>query len=132
MERIKNKNRGSVAIVSILLISAILIIAVLGMSEAQVSGSKQHYNEYSGENSYYIAEACLEEAIIRIEDDTSFSEGSLGFGDSLCEISVSGGATKEINIDVSYDDYSMSYRAEISIVNNGSANNAQLISWERI
>lgn len=102
------------------------------MSEAQISGSTQYFNEYSDEVTYYMAEGCLEESMIRIEDDISFSGTTLPLQDGTCEIYVSGSAIKSIDINVTYLNYSQAFMAEVTVSNNGTANNARLISWKKV
>lgn len=128
------KQRGSVALISVLIISAILLILVLGISETQISTSYQYVNSSSGKYSYYIAEACLEEAMIKIKGDTSYSGEDLilDSGNATCEISASGAGTKTITITTVSGDYTQSFQAQASVTTNGQANNVRLLNWTEI
>ena len=122
--------RGSVALISILIISAFALILVISMSEVNISKSSQSYNSEAGKIQLYSAEACLEEAIIRLEDNPAFSDGSMTFdGDTSCTISV---ANNQIDISVSYLDFSQNFRANFEVSVNGEANNVTLLTWSEI
>lgn len=131
MEKILNK-KGSVALVGILMISAILLIAVLGISETQITTGFQYVNNTAGKDLYYAAESCLEEAIIRIESDPSFSTTTILAGDAQCVATVSGTTWKKVDIGVSFDGYSQIYQADVIITQNGNVNNARLSKWGKI
>ena len=77
MKFLKQK-RGSIALISLLIISAFTLLIVLAASEASISTYQIYLNESSGETAYYGAESCLEEAIMRIEGDSDFSGTTLG------------------------------------------------------
>lgn len=126
------KQKGSVALISILIISAILIIMVIGISEASISTSYEFLNSESNQMSYQTGEACLEETLIRLEDDTSFSGATISIGDATCTSTVPSGNPKNINISVNYLDYTQNFQAQVSITTNGQANNASLLKWEKI
>lgn len=127
-----NKQKGSIALISILIISAILILLVLGSSEGNISTSYQYLNKESGKTSYYTAEACLEETIIRIEADTTFSGTTLAIGDTTCQSTVSNDTPKLVLINVNYGNYSENFQATVSVTTSGQANNATLLSWGKI
>lgn len=127
--RIKNQ-KGSVALISILIISAIVLILVLSMSDISISTSYQYLNASSNKAVYYTAEACLEETIARMEKDDNFTGATIIFNDDTnCTVSVSG---TDIEMGVSYFDYSQNYSAEISKEEIGEANNVQLLNWDKI
>ena len=132
MNKIK-QNKGSIALISLIIIAAITLIMVLGMSDSSISNSYQFKNASSNKSSYYIAESCLEEAIIRLERDSGFSSETITIDDnSSCSITVSGTTTKSINIDVTYDNYVQTYHGQAEITENGTVNNIDLTLWEEI
>ena len=65
MQKFLFKNSGSIALISILIIAAFTLLLVVGMSEVNISTSYEYFNNAGGTNSYYAAESCLEEAMIR-------------------------------------------------------------------
>jgi len=132
MKNLKNI-KGSVALMSILIISAILLILVLGISETQISTSYQYVNSSYGKYSYYMAEACLEEAVIKIEADPNYSGENLTLdsGNGVCDISVSG-SPLTITIETTSGNYTQNFQAQVSVTTNGQANNVRLLNWSGI
>jgi len=133
MKNIKNNQRGSIALISILIVSAILLILVLGTSESQISTSYQQLNSNSNKYSYYISEACLEDAVGRIKRDANYNGGTTSIGDGAnCEVEISGNNPRIITVTTTYMNYTNSYQAQISVTTNGQANNIRLLNWEKI
>ncbi len=124
------KIKGSVALLSILIISAVLIIAVVSTAEVQINTSKQHQNNLSDDSMYYVAEACMEEAMLRLERDNTYAFGNLLINDVNCSIAVVGSNPKDVTINVSYQNYSQTFNAQVSVENAGQVNNVELMSWE--
>lgn len=130
----KSANKGSIALISVLIISAILLIVTVSMSENNISTSYEQLNTSSNKTVYYTAESCLEEAIYRLEDDTAFAGTTLNFDEPglSCNITVSGVSPKIVQISVVYGDYTENYSSEIDVADLGSAHNAQLNNWNEI
>lgn len=129
---ILNNNKGSIALIGVLIISAILIILTIGMSESNLSLMDQYFNNESTQNMYHIAEGCLEETILRIEDDVSFTGTTLIMGDVTCVSSVTGTTTKDITLVIDYLNYIQNFSAQITVTTNGQANNVELLNWGKI
>ena len=125
---------GSVALISVLVISAILLILVSSMAETHISVSNQFFNDYNDRLGYYDSESCLEEAIRKLELDVNFSGSSiLNESGTACTSTVTGsGNTKNISIVNVRGDYTQQYQGQISITVNGTVNNAILINWNKI
>jgi hypothetical protein len=131
--KISIQKRGSIALISLLIISAFTLLIVLAASEASVLTYERYLNESSGETTYYGAESCLEEAIIRLESDVNFAGGTLTIDDdTTCTTTVTGTTDKTISISVDFLDYTQNYEAVVRFVQNGSIYNSELISWQEI
>lgn len=124
------KQKGSIALISVLVIAAALLILVLGMSDINISTSYQYLNNNSNKISYYAAEACLEEAMIRLEENMDFTSETINFDeDTVCTINAS---QTEIFIDIEHLDYVQHYKSDIEINKNGEAINILLLKWNKI
>lgn len=124
--------KGSIALIGILIISAMLIILTLGMSESNISSMYQYLNNESSQKMYHVAEGCLEETMFRIEGDITFTGTTLSMGDVSCTSTVSGGTTKNISITINYLSYIQNFSAQVEVTTNGQANNVELLNWEKI
>lgn len=126
-------HKASIALMSILIISAFTMFLVLTMSEVNVTRSYNYLNTSTQNESLYGAEGCLEEAIIRLEQDMAFTSGTITYSaEKTCQITVSGTNPLTVNIEMSYDDYTQNYSAELNVVEDGEANNIHLSSWQEI
>ena len=126
--------KGSVALISILIISATLILIVLGMSETQISNSYTYLNTTSDQIIYNLAESCFEDSVKRVEEDTSFTGSTTTFSDtdSTCVSSISGTGTVTIEVELTYQNYTQHFEGQISLATEGEANNAELLNWGEI
>ena len=133
MKILKKSLSGSVALISLLVISVFTLILVLGMSEVSVTKSYQYFNNASNRNVYYVAEGCLDEALIRLEEDSAFSGTTLTLDeDTSCIVTVSGTTTKTISIVVNFLTYTQTYEAQASLNEIGEANNLTLLEWREV
>ncbi len=126
-----SNNKGSIALISVLVICAIMILFTVRMSESNISTMYQYLNNESSQIIYRAAESCLEESILRIEKDTSFSGTTLNLGDATCVSTVTGSDVKTISIVINYNSYTQNYSAEASVTTGGNANNIELQKWEK-
>ena len=126
------KEKGSIALISLLVISAFTLILAVKMAESGISTGYQYVNNVSEQVSYYGAEGCFEEALIKIENDTGFLGETVNFDLASCVISVSGDNPKTVDIVLTQGDYQQTFRGLVNITENGHAVNASLSSWEEI
>ena len=126
--------KGSVALISILIISATLILIVLGMSETQISNSYNYLNTTSDQIIYNLAESCFEDSIKRVEEDPLFTGSTTTFSDtdSTCISSISGTGTVTIEVELTYQNYTQHFEGQISLATEGEANNAELLNCGEI
>jgi len=121
------------SIISILIISAFTLILVVGMSITSVSTYEQRFNAESSGTAYYAAEACLEEALFRLEGDSAFSGMTLILdSDTDCSVSISGTAPYLLSVTVNFLDTVQNFEGEVQITQSGQIYNSELLSWEEI
>lgn len=133
MKLIKN-HKGSIVLITVLVVSAVLLIVILGASESQITTSYQQLNTVSNKSTYYFAESCMEEAMGKIKMDSSYLGGTIILDDdnTSCDIVVTGGSPKTIDITINYGNYTQSFEGEISVTTSGQANNVRLLNWNKI
>lgn len=124
------KSKGSIALISMLIISAFTIILVVAMSEINISTSQNYFNSNGDKMAYYTAEACLEEAIIRLEKNTAFTSEILTF-DSDTDCTITANSTT-VNITANFLNFIQTYQGTIQITTSGQANNVKLLNWKQI
>lgn len=126
MKKLLNTN-GSIALITTLIISAVIVFVVVTMSDIAITGSYKSFNHEASKITFYAADSCLEETLIRLERDPAFTSGNITIdSDTDCNITVSG---TTISVTVNYLDFTESYQGSYTISSNGLANNADLTSW---
>lgn len=123
--------KGSIALLSMLIISAFTLILVVAMSEINLSTSYQYLNNTANKTSYAFAESCFEEGLLRLEADSAFTGTTLIFDTNAeCTIAVSGTSPKIMAITVQYGDYEQTFSGQVSLEAAGQVWNATLWKWQ--
>lgn len=82
-------NKGYIALISILIISAIVVLIATSFSLISISESDLSLTENQSWKSFYLASACAEEALQKIKESASFEGSSnLSFGGDSCGYQV--------------------------------------------
>lgn len=124
--------QGSTALISLLIISAFTLILVLIASESSISTYEEYINDSSDQAMYYSAEGCLEEAILRLENDSTFAGEIIDINaDSECTITITEeDGQKIVDIAINYLDYTQNFRATVELLESGEIFNSNLEEWE--
>jgi hypothetical protein len=125
--------KGSIALISLLVISAFTLILVIAMAESSILAETAEVNNETNRFMDYTAEACLEEGILRLEGDPAFTDATITFEDQVsCALTVSGSAPYTLSIETTYLDHTEHFEATLNLTTSGQSNNAQLLSWEEV
>lgn len=126
-------HKASVALISLLVIAAVTMILVVAGSVNGLSNYDQSYNFEAGKLGYYGAEGCLEEALLRTEADSTFTNTSISLDeDTDCSVLVTGANPKTITVTVQFLDYTQTYQATVQMTQSGQITNSDLLTWEEI
>lgn len=126
-------HRASVALISLIFISAFTLILVIMMSESSLSSSIANSNHEINRAMRYAAEACLEEGLLRLEEDPTFTGTTLTLSDTTsCSFTVSGSMPSLFSIEVNDQDNVQTFEADVNLTTVGQSNNATLLRWEEI
>ncbi len=128
------KKHASTALISILIIASFTVLLVLAASEASISNSYKYTNKTSSQITYYTAEACMEEAVLRLENDITFAGTTIILDEyTTCTIVVTGEApNKTITITSNYLEYTQTFEANLELSDVGEIYNSELVNWEEI
>lgn len=132
MKSFLKETGGSIALISILIISVFTLIIAVYTADLNISTGYQYVNRFSENDSYYSAEGCLEEALIRIENSVGFSGETINFTGGSCVINVIGSDPKTVNITLTQGSDIQNFRGEVDITINGHAINTSLSTWSEI
>lgn len=125
-------NNGFVALVSLLVISAAVLVISTSISLLGVGESKASLDFKKGQETLKVAEGCAEEALLRLRDNASYTGGSLNVGDGSCTISISGtGADRTITITASISGPPQ-YTRKVQVTIKRAGNSINIISWVEV
>jgi hypothetical protein len=129
---IKNK-KGSIALLTVLLVSAVLIMTVVETASMQTTVSIQKSNTDQNKTLFHAADACLEDAMANLKQDSDYAGSNIILSGTLnCYSSVFGDGIKDVYIQVNEGAFFQAYQAQVLIVQNGDSNDLELLSWQRI
>lgn len=90
---------GYIALVSMLIISAVALAIAVSISVLSVDEAKNSLSYKKGQETLGIAKGCTESALIRLRDNSGYTGETLVTGDGTCTILVTESASV-ISIDV--------------------------------
>lgn len=81
------KGAGFIALITILIISAIILLMLISTSLANLDQLKMVLQKNQASESFYLATACAEEALIKLKDDLNYTGNeTLIFDGGTCTI----------------------------------------------
>ena len=87
------KQKGQIALIAILIISAAILIVSLAMTSLGINETIMGYDEQQSEQAFQIADSCPNEALLRLHrvyngDEDSYTGETIDFGSNSCIIVV--------------------------------------------
>ena len=64
--------RGFIALITILIILAIVLAVGLGLSLLSISETKMSFQKYLSSQAYYLANLCAEQALMKLKEDSNY------------------------------------------------------------
>lgn len=121
--------RGAAMIATMVVIAAITLAVALSLSLGSLGGLVTVFGEEQSAASFSGADACLEEAAVRLRWDAGYTGGTVGIGQATCVISVSGSAgSRTVNVISTVATFVRKIRADLSI----SGGSVSLNSWQEV
>lgn len=127
-----NSKNGFIALTSILVISAVALAVTVSISLLGVGEAKSSLDFKKGQEALKIAEGCVEEALLRLRDDASYSGGSLNVGNGSCTINISGtGSDRTIDVSATLS-VPPDYVKKLQITAKRIGNSINSITWQEV
>ena len=121
--------KGYIAFSSLLVISAVILAITVSVGLLGISESQMGHSVKKGEEAFFFVEGCLEEALLRISKNPSYSGGLLNFPEGQCTIDIQkNGEDWTVTASGSKDSYTRKVEAQIKRI----CNQTQLVSWLEI
>lgn len=82
------KNKGYIALVSFLIISSLALAIAVSTSFLGIEQAKSSLTTSRGEQAFWLATSCLNQTLITLRNNNTYSGGELTFETGSCTISV--------------------------------------------
>lgn len=109
--------RGFIALISILIISAVILLIALGVSQFGISQSKIALQRNQTSESYYLAQSCAEEALMKLKEDLGYRGNEILNieGNSCAILSVGGSGNRNRLVKTTSNAYNQIRKIKIEI-----------------
>ena len=93
------KNRkGFLAMSTVLIVSAIVLAIAVSTSLMGIGEGKTGLLHWQGSNALYLAEGCMEDALLKLRANVSYSGGTVTRPEGSCTVTVAGSGTYTITV----------------------------------
>ncbi len=82
-------DKGFIAIVTILMISALVLLVSLSVTAMAISQLQGSLGQTNGEEKWYLTDGCVEDALLKIRAGPSYAGGSITRPEGTCNVVVS-------------------------------------------
>lgn len=126
--------RGFIALISILIISAVLLLIALTSSHFGIFQSKMVLQKNQSSESYYLATACAEEALMKLKEDLGYrGDETLNINGNSCEIlRIEGSGNKDRVIKASSSTHNFTEKIKIEINRVNPEMEMEIKSWREV
>lgn len=128
---IRDNNKGAAAILTVVIVGAATLLmaysaSILGLGELEMG-----YLSQKGEETFFLTDGCIEEAMHRLRKDNDYSGSTLNLGNGSCIISVSGsGLSRTITATGTIGVHTKVINTELLL--NTSTTSARILSWDEV
>lgn len=99
-----NTQKGYTVLILVLVVAAGVLAIVLALSSQGLNETLISADDQTGERSFQIAEACIDEAVIRLSrefngEEAAYTGGTLNFGSDSCTITITDlGTSRQVDV----------------------------------
>jgi hypothetical protein len=109
--------QGFIMIVAVIIISAVISVVAISVTLGSLTQLQKTDTNLRGEYARYYVESCMQEALIQLNMDNTYSGGTLTLAGSTCTVVISGiGNSRVIDVEGSSNDYYYDINASVSLV----------------
>jgi len=114
---LRSDNRGVAALLTVVIVAAAALLTAFSASVLGIGDADMSYTAQKGEQAFYLATGCAEEALRHLQIDGNWPGASLSLGGGSCIIGVaSSGSNRSITVAASADNFNkkLSVQAVVS------------------
>lgn len=127
----KNNQKAYIALIALVILGAFTLILAVSLNKINITDLKLITSEQISNEAFFAADACAEEALLRLKRDPAFREGNLNIRTANCTISITAnGDQRTITATGVSEEYIREIETIVNLTTNGSAINASTVSWK--
>ncbi len=120
-------NTGSTMIATTIIVLFTALVIAVSIQYQSIGELVMSYGDQQSEQSFELAQSCINEALMRVKTNNNYTGGSYVIGSGSCVLSVSGsGATRTLSISATVGQSIRKIIANISI----SATDISITGWK--
>lgn len=131
--RLLRSNRGQTALVGVLIITAIILLLVMSVSYSSRQELGISTQETTNRQATYLADSCLDEALVRLKRDDTYAGGNFSLFTGSCQISLAAQSDRRtISITARQGDNVRRLEAVAKMEQQGNEWRLELESWREL
>jgi len=92
------QRKGFIAMSTVLIVSAVVIAIAISTTLIGVGEGKAGLLHWNGSNSLYLAEGCMEDALLKLRTSAGYTGGTITRPEGSCTVTVTGSGTYTITV----------------------------------
>jgi hypothetical protein len=131
-DKIKNQS-GYIALTTVLIILAVVVITAVSVTYSSIGEAQSGLALYKGEENLHFVEGCVEDMLLEVRSNSSFTSGTISRPEGTCVITVVskvGSGTVTWTVDTTSQ--STAYQRTIRTIFTRSPTVITLTSWNEI
>ena len=125
------KNPGFVALISVILVAAVVLIYALSLSHSNILSMQATTAKNLSTEVFHLANTCMEEALMRLRRDSSYTGSVLNLTEGTCTISiVAVSDNRVITVGANQGDYYQSLEMDVDLQVVDSSHNFVFNYWK--
>lgn len=128
--RLITNKRGAAALIAIVIVTALIVVISVGYAFTAIGNLEFGFAKQKSNDVVLTAESCVEEAMLRLSSDNTYSGGSLTVGDVACTMTVTGTPCGSCTIDVAATSVGFTRNIQAGVTVSGSS--VDITSWEEV
>ena len=127
-----SSHSGFIALTSVLVISAVVVVAAVGITYLSIGEAQSGLALFKGEDNLNFVEGCVEDVMLKIRSNSAYSGTTITRPEGTCTITYNVGGSGPTNWDLTVSSSTTKYQRKIQVVFVRNSTGISLTSWKEI
>ncbi|MBU0598291.1 hypothetical protein KKF61_04870 [Patescibacteria group bacterium] len=130
MRSIITSQSGYIALIAVIIITVVTLSIGLSLNILSIGETQAGLSVQQSGQSFGIADSCMQEAYLRLKQDSSYAGGNLNIGEGSCRITVTGALLRRtITVESDVNNVIKRLESDIRITLSGDI---RILSWQEL